>query len=103
MCVVASVGSMITTNNWNYITATVSDGGNSIKLYKNGIETSYSTLNTSPGTITYTTNEFNVGYRFTGNPEPFSGNIASVKIYNRVLSAQEVLQNYNALKGRYGL
>ena len=31
------------------------------------------------------------------------GNIASTSIYNRALTAQEVLQNYNATKGRFGL
>ena len=31
------------------------------------------------------------------------GNIGSFRIYNRVLSAAEVLQNYNATKGRFGL
>jgi len=33
----------------------------------------------------------------------FSGNIAQVSIYNRALTATEIAQNYNALKGRYGL
>jgi hypothetical protein len=33
----------------------------------------------------------------------FSGNIASTQIYNRALSASEVLQNYNATKGRFDL
>ena len=33
----------------------------------------------------------------------FSGSVSNVGIYNRVLSAQEVLQNYNALKSRFGL
>ena len=33
----------------------------------------------------------------------FTGNIAHTRIYNRALSAAEVLQNYNALKGRFGL
>jgi len=32
-----------------------------------------------------------------------TGNIASVQIYNRALSDQEVLQNYNAQKSRFGL
>ena len=32
-----------------------------------------------------------------------NGTIYSVKIYNRVLSSSEILQNYNAIKGRYGL
>jgi hypothetical protein len=30
-------------------------------------------------------------------------NLATVKIYNKVLTAQEVLQNYNATKTRFGL
>ena len=34
---------------------------------------------------------------------PLNGNISNVQIYNRALSASEVLQNYNALKGRFGL
>ena len=33
----------------------------------------------------------------------FLGTIASTQIYNRALSASEVLQNFNALKGRYGI
>jgi hypothetical protein len=33
----------------------------------------------------------------------FKGNIAQSLIYNRALSASEVLQNYNATKGRFGL
>jgi hypothetical protein len=33
----------------------------------------------------------------------FVGNIYNTQIYNRALSAQEVLQNYNAAKGRFGL
>jgi hypothetical protein len=41
-----------------------------------------------------------VGY---GDYGYFSGGIASVKVYNRALSASEVLQNYNATKTRFGL
>jgi hypothetical protein len=37
------------------------------------------------------------------NSENFEGNIASVQFYNRALSATEILHNYNALKGRFGL
>lgn len=33
----------------------------------------------------------------------FNGNIYSVSLYNRALSSNEISQNYNALKGRYGL
>jgi hypothetical protein len=33
----------------------------------------------------------------------FNGRVSSAQIYNRALSAQEVLQNYNATKTRFGL
>lgn len=32
-----------------------------------------------------------------------SGNTSQIAIYNRVLSSTEITQNYNALRGRYGL
>jgi hypothetical protein len=35
--------------------------------------------------------------------EVFAGRIAIARVYNRALSASEVLQNYNALRGRYGI
>jgi len=31
------------------------------------------------------------------------GNIGTTKIYNRILDSTEILQNYDAIKGRYGL
>ena len=41
------------------------------------------------------------GKRLTGSH--WAGNIAQVSIYHRPLTATEVLQNYNATKGRFGL
>jgi hypothetical protein len=38
-----------------------------------------------------------------GTVNYMGGNVAIVQIYNRALSATEVLQNYNATKGRFGL
>ncbi len=35
------------------------------------------------------------------NSLPLNGNVYLAQIYNRALSAKEVLQNYNALKGRF--
>ena len=32
-----------------------------------------------------------------------NGNISNVSIYNRALSTNEIQQNFNALRGRYGL
>jgi hypothetical protein len=38
-----------------------------------------------------------------GNSEFLNGNIAQVQIYNRALTQQEITQNYNAVKNRFGL
>ena len=40
---------------------------------------------------------------YIGNSlRPFNGKLGSLKIYNRVLSATEILNKYNATKGRFG-
>ena len=91
-------------NQWVYISAVCQNGGGSINLYKNGIETSYALTALSTNTLTYTYPQFNVGFRDSaGTTDPYTGNIANVQIYNRALSATEILQNYNATKSRYGL
>ena len=41
--------------------------------------------------------------RYFTNAYHFTGKISQVSIYNRALNPQEIQQNYNALKGRYGL
>lgn len=41
--------------------------------------------------------------RFGGGGYQWNGNIFFYKIYNRALSAEEVLQNYNATKSRFNL
>jgi hypothetical protein len=38
-----------------------------------------------------------------GSSQFWEGNISNFHIYNRTLSSTEVLHNYNALKGRFGL
>jgi hypothetical protein len=41
-------------------------------------------------------------FNLLGSPTyQFNGRIAFTKIYNRALTAQEILQNYNAAKMRY--
>jgi hypothetical protein len=43
-----------------------------------------------------------VGAADSGSANNFVGNVATGQIYNRALSSSEVLQNYNATKGRFG-
>lgn len=39
----------------------------------------------------------------TVDPYPFEGKIPSLKVYNKILSTDEVRQNFNATKTRFGL
>jgi hypothetical protein len=85
----------LTLNNWTYLT--VVRNNRTIIWYKNGIYLDTKTLNSDNGNVIKGIGAYNDG-TFSLN-----GNIANVQIYNRVLSTQEVLQNYNAQKSRFGL
>ena len=78
-------------------TTLVIDGTNVIG-YLNGVE-DYTGSYTSFTTADYAT----FGKHGTRNEYYFDGKIAVAKIYNQVLTATEVLQNYNAQKTRFGL
>jgi len=63
-----------------------------------GITTATNTLAHASTTL----DALNLGQDANGSRNT-KGNIAQASIYNRALSAAEVSQNYNALKGRFGL
>jgi len=91
-CNVVSYAGM-TTNVWYQAvyTRTISPSTLNV-LYVNGISRSTNTIS-GPVTPAGSTDVGTAGYQ---------GNIAIARIYNRSLSATEVLQNYNATKGRFG-
>ena len=84
----------------------VSTGNNSIMLYMNGV---IDTTGVGNGFSLYTTSYIKIGGFLPTTQWPnslsgvFTGNISQCQIYNRALSATEILQNYNAIKSRYGL
>ena len=87
-------------NKWHHIVATRSGSGTSnVKLYVNNILCGQNTSNAALG---HTSFALMVGkYDYVGNYSYFKGNVGSVKIYNKGLSATEILQNYNATKKKY--
>ena len=93
-----NVGGAMTLNEWQNICIT--KNGTSFTYYKNGSSTA-----TETSTITKTSTDFFVG----GDPRPSSTaecsncRIAAVLVYNKALTAAEVLQNYNVYKKRYNL
>ena len=98
---VGTISYLVSINKWNYVSASVTNGGSSVKIYVNGIEATYGRNSLSNVSLDYSTNEFYVGKRHSATGDGFAGNISQVKIYNRALSATEIQQNYNATKGRF--
>ena len=99
-----SSANILTLNTWNFLTAVIRSGGRYIDLYKNGVLISGASTDFGASTITYTYANFSIGLRDPGvTPDPFKGNIGSTQIYNQALTAADILDNYNATKGRYGL
>lgn len=65
----------------------------------------YTTSLSVAGTI-ITTNPFTIGCGSSNSNKPlrtFIGEMSNVLAYNRALSAAEVQQNFNALRGRFGI
>lgn len=90
------------TNIWNFYAVTVSGtlSSASLTMYLNKLSQSFSlsALSTTPDL----TVPIRIGANGNGT-EPWNGNIAICSVYNRSLSASEILQNYNAQKSRFGL
>ncbi len=71
------------------------------KVYLNNILQSTNTVDT----VLLTNSQYTIGYALPRNNSTayFHGQFYITQIYNRALTAQEVLQNYNATKSRFGL
>jgi hypothetical protein len=92
----ASVGT------WNQIVARRS--GTELKLYLNGVLKNTGTINVL-GTGTASSNTLRLA---AANPSGLYSwhsnvNIASLKMYNKALTDNEISQNFNALRNRFGL
>jgi hypothetical protein len=102
----AYVAQTIPVNTWTNLSLTYNGGTinsiNGVSLYINGV------LKTSlfPNgnlTLNTTNSQLYLGYEGAGSRNPMNGRTSNCKIYNRALSATEILQNYNATKTRFGL
>jgi hypothetical protein len=88
-------------NTLTHLTATWVASTREKKTYVNGVLT-----NSGISTRVFSANSTNmqIGRTSEGFGDNYlRGKIPSIQIYNRALSADEVLQNYNATKGRFGL
>jgi hypothetical protein len=72
--------------------------GSTNKVFLNGVELP---IAESAGTQSFSnigTSGFNVGIT-----QPFGGNIYTLRVYETSLTSQEIQQNFNSLRGRYGI
>jgi hypothetical protein len=86
------------TNRWNNVVYTWQ--ANTAIIYINGIA---ETPQTNSSVTFPAANLFLGAYSNPVVAYAMKGNIAQTSIYNRVLSATQILQNYNTLKTRFGL
>lgn len=101
---------VLSSGGWYHIVSTYNGSGSSTQanynLYVNSVLSNITTL--TAGTISSFPSNKNFDLGRNGSmvgsmTNYFTGNIASVRIYNRALSAAEISQNFNALRGRFGI
>ena len=94
---------------YNYDTGlTIPQGSWSMVAVSVGATSTTHWVNTSSNTQSFTTvaqtfDSVNIGRESASNGRYFNGRIGVVNLYNRALSAAEIRQNFNALRGRYGI
>lgn len=93
-----NTGYSISTSQYTHVIFTFKTG-DAIRSYFNGIANT--TVGLAAGTFSYNAlNPYLVGH--TGSSW-FNGNIANISFYNKALSILEIQQNFNALRGRFGI
>ena len=90
----ASTGATVAFGSYTHLCGVKS--GSNFYLYKNGALASSGSITLTSVTSLYLSSRHN-------SSELVNSSIAAFKIYNRSLTSTEVAQNYNALRGRFGL
>ena len=87
-------------NTWNNVamsfSETIGSPNNNANIYLNGVLITTATIKHLNHDIALQIGEAN-------SNQNFSGSIASSSVYNRALTALEIKQNFEALRGRYGI
>ena len=86
------------TTGWHHIAAVYDDDANKKYIYVDGIERQNNTQTTNPTLISA---PIEIGRYDQSAIRQYDGPIAQPRIYNRALTASEVLRNYNSGKNTY--
>jgi hypothetical protein len=95
-----SVSTVIPLNNWINMCFTWKANGTS-NIYKNGVLYTSRSIGNIPNTNPASNGRFGLGHANGDNY--YHGKMPVAQIYNRQLTALEVQQNFNALRGRYSV
>jgi len=94
----------VSTGQWYQLVGTCQGGsGGSLKIYSNGVLRNSKSITFNVDTGIGAVDNMRIGNAFNGANSKFNGKVAIARGYDKVLTASEVLQNFNALKGRFGL
>lgn len=102
-----SSGVSITDGNWKQVVRTSNRTTGAETLYINGVSQFSTTLSagtsiTTGGSLVLAQEQDSIGGSFDPN-QAFGGNISIFRLYNTVLTADQVLQNFNASRTRFGI
>ena len=92
-----TLSTVMSANTWTLITLKFTIGS-TLTLYKNGNKISTNALSS----VSMTSQPIRIGLSVDTYWSALPGRVASVQIYSRELSDDDVLQNYNATKTRFG-
>ena len=89
-----------TTQTWHQHVVVVNSGTGTVYVDKSSVATlsNFRTIGQSNGTLGIGIADKSINYR-----GEYDGFISIVRVYTKALTAAEVSQNYNALRGRYGI
>lgn len=90
----------ISLNQWSHIAIVRNQSANTIVSYINGVVDR--TITNITGSVTAVSNTLQIG-AFSGGGYSFNGRMSGAWAYSQALTADQILQNFNAFRGRYGV
>lgn len=104
-----STSTTVPLNQWNHFVYSVSNPGSSATFYLNGQALTTTSSNTGTGAGSSISAENSVSWlisrvtNISGVPVYYANSISSLYVYNRAITASEVLQNYTTGRYRFGV
>lgn len=95
------VSSQINEDEWTHVTWVLDRSALEFRGYVNGVKVGTPQSFSEPGNVTYQNTNAYIGCSHSNYYRGIGGQIDMIKVYRGTLTDTEVLQNYNATKGRY--